>query len=278
MVIGTMKSGSTSLFRWLESHPAVSMPATKEPNFFCDDRRFRHGMSSYLRYFADCPLDQVTGEASVQYTDPRWSERTAFRVRHAVPSVKLICLLRNPFDRMRSHYLHEVQRGREARRFSLVASELNSPYVQRSCYALALEPWVRLFPPEQLRVVSFEELFSADSAWSGLLDFLELGQIPRPAEAHNVGADKAAFSRPLKILWEAGVVQRLPSPPRALRSLARRALLKPPHRTSHLVASAKEPVSQPVRNLLIGEVQRLAVLIPTFDHDWEKGFAQGMNN
>jgi hypothetical protein len=36
-IAGALKCGTTSLFSYLRAHPAVFMPANKEPNYFCGD-------------------------------------------------------------------------------------------------------------------------------------------------------------------------------------------------------------------------------------------------
>jgi hypothetical protein len=42
-VIGAAKSGTTSLHRYLDQHPAISMSSVKEPNFFA----FLEGMPAF---------------------------------------------------------------------------------------------------------------------------------------------------------------------------------------------------------------------------------------
>ena len=37
LIIGTMKGGTTSLYRYLRQHPEVFMPERKELNFFVDE-------------------------------------------------------------------------------------------------------------------------------------------------------------------------------------------------------------------------------------------------
>lgn len=269
VIIGTMKSGSTTLYRWLEAHPDVWLPSVKEPNFFSDDRFYRRGTRAYAALFADCPDQKLTGEASVKYTDPRFSETAATRARETVPSARLVCLLRDPVERMRSHYRHEVQRGRERRPFVDAVTDPANPYVRRSSYALALEPWVRRFPATRLHVLSFEELVSSVAAWHGLLDFLKLDPAPWPDTVHNVTADKAAFSPVMRRLWDAGIVQRLPRAPSPLRRVARRVLLRPAGANAALVESARERVPDSVIGELESQVVQLKALVQGLDPDWK---------
>src|ERR671923_54757 len=50
LLIGAMKSGTTTLYHYLARHPDVFMPALKEPNFFND--HWHRGIGWYERLFA----------------------------------------------------------------------------------------------------------------------------------------------------------------------------------------------------------------------------------
>ena len=92
IVIGAMKAGTTSLFNWLGTHPEVSLPRTKEPNFFSDDSRWSRGVDEYARLFEECGTATLTAEASVAYTHPRKNSVAAARISAVVPSAKLVFL------------------------------------------------------------------------------------------------------------------------------------------------------------------------------------------
>ncbi len=75
-IAGALKCGTTSLFNYLRAHPAVFMPANKEPNYFCGDlvahwpdgAPFRVGtLAEYEALFSTAPPQALTGEASVFY-------------------------------------------------------------------------------------------------------------------------------------------------------------------------------------------------------------------
>lgn len=264
-----MKSGTTTLFRWLEQHPQVRLPAVKEPDFFSDDVAWGRGIDWYADHFRSVPEGLHTGEASVSYTDPRWAPVAARRLHETVPDARLVCVLRHPVERMRSHYRHEVQRGRERRDFVDAVSDVRSAYVLRSCYASALRPWVETAPPAQLHVVHFESVFADASEWDRLTDFLGLSRVPRPTSAHNVTADKSGFSPAMRVLWDRGLVQRLPRPPRLLRPLARRMLLRNPDAASALNDSARTGVPGAVMDVLHREATELEALVPALRADWD---------
>lgn len=269
VVIGTMKSGSTTLFNWLSSHPGVQMPSVKEPNFFCDGQKYAGRKDWYTDLFRQIPSDKLTGEASVRYTDPEFSAAAARRVREMIPSARLICVLRHPVDRLRSHYRHEVQRGREVHEFALATGDVSSAYVRRSCYALALQPWLETFPGNQIHLATYEGMFREVSEWERLLSFLGLEAAPYPDSRFNVTADKASFSPAMRLLWDAGIIQRVPTLPKSLRRIARQLLLRPPEARADLIASAEAPVAAAVMEILSAQVNQLALLVPDLSSGWD---------
>jgi hypothetical protein len=260
VVVGVMKAGTTTLFRWLDEHPGVQMPADKEPGFFSDDRAWRRGPQWYASLFADVPDGIRTGEASVAYADPGSTDVVVPRLVQTLPDARLVCLLRDPVARLRSHYRHEVLRGRETRPLPIAAAAPDNPYVRRSSYARVLRPWLGEATASRLHVAVSEELFAdavpstAPTAWSALLTHLDLADEPPPRTVHNATEGKAAFTPVMRVLWDSGLVERLPRPPRALRGLARRALLRGPDAVGDLLSSASEPLPDAVVDLVTAEV------------------------
>lgn len=127
LLIGTAKAGTTSLYHLLRQHPAVFMPAVKEPRFFAyvDDPPAMTGpgdresneasgavytMDAYEALFDDVTSERAVGEASVNYL---YSKTAPRRIHEHVPDAHLIAVLRNPVERAYSHYLHLLRAGRE---------------------------------------------------------------------------------------------------------------------------------------------------------------------
>jgi hypothetical protein len=69
IIIGAMKSGTTSLFEYLAGHPMLAPCREKEPDFFARDERWRRGRSWYEGLWRPAPpADGFALEASTSYT------------------------------------------------------------------------------------------------------------------------------------------------------------------------------------------------------------------
>ena len=69
IVVGAMKSGTTSLYKWLSGHSGCCFCRLKEPHFFSIN--WDRGIDWYRGLFSECPNQQISGEASQSYTDPK---------------------------------------------------------------------------------------------------------------------------------------------------------------------------------------------------------------
>jgi hypothetical protein len=157
VIIGTMKGGTTSLYHYVRQHPQVFMPRTKELHFFVAEKNLWRGLPWYERNFAGADGALAVGEASPDYTKYPEFEGVAQRMAAVVPQARLVYAIREPVERIRSHYLHDLARGRERRPIE-AAVPGNDHYLAPSRYALQIEQYLEHFPREQLLVVRSEDL------------------------------------------------------------------------------------------------------------------------
>ena len=164
LLIGAMKAGTTSLYHYLRDHPEIYMPAFKAPEFFAGEAHWRRGIDWYRKQFAAVgPGAVAIGEASNVYTKyPRY-QGVPQRISEQLPDVRLIYVVRNPIERIRSHYQTRVAEGTERAPFEVAVLE-NPIYLDYSRYSLQIEQYMRWFPREQLLVLTSEELRSARAA------------------------------------------------------------------------------------------------------------------
>lgn len=157
LIIGAMKAGSTSLHRYLSDHPQAFMSRVKELDFFVEELNWGRGLAWYEQWFEGSEDALVRGESSTSYTKaPRYRGVPA-RIASITPDVKLIYLVRDPIERIRSQYLHEVSKAREPLPFARAVLE-NPIYVDTSRYAYQLDNYLKHFPVENLLVVTNDEL------------------------------------------------------------------------------------------------------------------------
>jgi hypothetical protein len=162
-----MKGGTTALYHYLRLHPAVAMPRRKELAFFVDGRldsaaarepvggSWHRGVDWYRQWFqTDKP---VCGEASPHYTFGPHAAIAAARMDATVPGVRLIYLVRNPLDRMRSHYQMAI-RWPGATRRSFAEFIASSHALATSSYGTILREYLRHFPRDRILVVESAEL------------------------------------------------------------------------------------------------------------------------
>lgn len=218
LIIGAMKSGTTTLFRMLCEHPGFVPPRTKEVQFFNNPHSFRLGSDWYRAFFPSrkrmqkisdhLGYDAVTGEATPSMSIPIYP-RNAFAL---VPEARLIVTLRNPVDRAYSHWQHmrrqfrpepldfaaAIEQDLEWARQGLVLTESNHAemarklvirsYVQRGQYAEQLERWFRFFPREQFLILNFDRWVSnPEQAANRIARFVGLPEHAFPERRANVG-------------------------------------------------------------------------------------------
>lgn len=157
IVIGAMKSATTTLHEQLARQPGLFMSRPKEPNFFSDDENYGRGPEWYRSCFEGCRDDELAGESSTHYTKLPTHPDTVDRMARMLPDVKLIYVIRHPIDRLASHYLHEVTVGRIDADLEEAIEECPE-LVDYGRYALQLEPYLRAFGPEAILPVFLDSL------------------------------------------------------------------------------------------------------------------------
>jgi hypothetical protein len=156
VVIGGLKCGTTSLHHYLNLHPEVEMSRPKELNFFVAELNWPLGTEWYATHFSGQAL--VRGESSPHYTSRPRFEGVAERMRSVLGEARLVYVVRDPIDRMLSHYLHNVGGGYERRALADALGDPRSAYVNRSLYSFQLEPYLEQFGAERIEIISREEL------------------------------------------------------------------------------------------------------------------------
>jgi len=168
-IIGAMKSGTSSLHHYLNTHPDIFMCEPKEPCYFVEPKQLNwseikklelwQNENRYLDLFQSASDVKIIGEASTLYTKAPQITGIPERIAQFQPHARLIYIMRDPIKRTISHYWHEVRRGNEHQTM-LAAMQNNRHYCDVSYYAKQLEPYFQWFNKEQILTLTFEEMMS----------------------------------------------------------------------------------------------------------------------
>lgn len=168
LIIGAMKAGTTTLHRDLQRFPEIFLSDPKEPNDLVSDNVFTEkGLRAYTGLFDAAGPSQICGEASTTYTrEPRHSGAAARALKVCGPDLKIIYVVRDPFDRAVSHYRYAFLRGRTTKLPQVDLFE-NPEYRDVSDYGAQLAPWRQAFGDEAILIVNFKDYVRARSETVG---------------------------------------------------------------------------------------------------------------
>lgn len=203
IIIGASRSGTTSLYEYLNQHPSIIRGVGKEIHYF--DKNFDRGIKWYKSFFPTKRKkskleDKQNGKCLTGESTPRYlyHHHAPKRVLQLLPNVKLIVVLRNPIDRAYSRYEQQAAVGLEELSFEdAIEQEENritddmkkmekdenfySVYFYRKAYKTMgiyvnqLRRWFEYFPREQFLILKSEDLRSNPAqVYNQTIEFLGL--------------------------------------------------------------------------------------------------------
>ena len=157
LVIGATKAGTTSLHFYLSLHPEIFMSAPKEPRFFADAPeplgRWNRGLDWYRGL---CNTQKrLCGETSPTYSATPSIPGVPQRTASVLPSAKLVYMVRNPYERLASHYLTHYRTQETKLSFAEFLERVPHAF-DSSCYGTQLSGYLACFPSNQILVVESE--------------------------------------------------------------------------------------------------------------------------
>lgn len=167
IIVGAGKSGTTSLYKYLQQHPQIFLPPKKELYFFAfEGEEHPDGVTNFEDYqamFLDAPEDQVVGEVSSVYL---FRPKAPERIKFYLPNAKIIAILRNPTDRAFSSYLMHVgnrhpsifdsQTGKLIQFEDIVKNR--GYFIQTGFYYEQLKRYYDRFNSSQIKIYLYEDL------------------------------------------------------------------------------------------------------------------------
>jgi hypothetical protein len=233
---GAPKAGTTSLYHYLDQHPQVCMSARKETSVFIDNRRLSWLDDNYYRHYDGEP---AVGEASAgNLGDPD----VPARIAEVLPNIKLIFVLRDPVERLYSHFtfLQGVQSiDRDISFSSLIrsSSEWRNTLIDLGRYYKHLTRYEEYFSRRQMLVLFFEDLTSdTSSVVERVYQFVEVDPSFQPDTGVRNRTREPQFPglhRLLTRVWEASrehVDVYLANKMRPIRQIVKRLVTKEANR------------------------------------------------
>ena len=174
IIIGAMKCGTTSLYRYLGAHPEIGLSREKETDFFLAKQNFAQGLDWYRAQFTSGA--RVHGEASPNYTKHSEFPGVPERIFSTAPGVKLIYIVRDPIDRFLSQYHHHAIAGEATQDPAQVLnSQAGRNYLECSRYFKQLSRYLEFFERDRIFIACFDELRARPQALlRQVFDFLEV--------------------------------------------------------------------------------------------------------
>ena len=171
-IVGAPKSGTTSLYHYLNEHLEVEMSSQKEPDYFSDYALQEQGM-----YYRKNRIDNINkynglftpnavklrGEASVSYL---FYNDVPQKIKDYNQKSKIIIILRNPIDRAFSHYLMDYRLGLVSESFEDIINKKSKhknahlfyqQYIQVSEYAPQIKRYLNVFKRENILFIDYED-------------------------------------------------------------------------------------------------------------------------
>lgn len=215
VVIGSSRSGTTSLYHHLQKHPQVYVTPVLEPRFFAfeDDpldyrgpgdyllrERVVTSASEYAALFGAVGDETAVGEVSPAYLS---SPSAAQRISRYAPAARIVAILRNPVDRALSSFEFERQAGFETAPSLEVALDLENTrrqakwsyvwgYGYRGLYYTHLRRYFDLFDRSQIKVLRYEdwEQDAGAALLKAVFGFLGVDETALPERAIHLNASR----------------------------------------------------------------------------------------
>jgi len=172
-IVGAPKSGTTSLYHYLDQHSDINMSIVKEPNYFSAEELKRQDLyykskiistiDEYDKLFKNQKGNQLLGEASVSYL---FYPDVAGKIKLYNPNAKIIILLRDPIERAYSHHNMDRRLGYVKDDLSNIINDSSvmnhslyyQQYIQLGQYYTQVKNYIDVFGRDNVCVMLYDDL------------------------------------------------------------------------------------------------------------------------
>jgi len=183
-IVGTPKSGTTSLFHYFEANPEIFVPQVKEPHYFsCPEVKETYykteiidNDSDYLNLYKTENEYKAIGDFSSSYL---FNKSSAKRIKEFNPEAKIIIVLRNPAERALSHYLMDFNLGYvDVSLIEIINNrkqyqKFYEQYIELGLYHEQIAIYQQYFNSSNIKVILSDLLYSdTEETVKSLFDFI----------------------------------------------------------------------------------------------------------
>ena len=190
-IVGPPKTGTTSLYNYLDSVTGIFMSKNKEPHYFAQSklskRKFFKQINDkrkYLELFESVKDEKIIGEASTSYFADDLAPELIKRVS---PDAHIIISLRDPVERIYSNYLFDFNNGLFKLSFS-DELELGFKYwpnqdryilrLQSGVHSECVKRYLKIFGSKQVKILIFEEwIKNIKNTMNEIMEFLRMDYV-----------------------------------------------------------------------------------------------------
>jgi hypothetical protein len=167
-VVGPPRTGTSWPHDVLSQYTVLPYP-TKETRFF--DKHFDCGFDWYRAHYSVSTENRLVGEVAPTYFASNVARE---RIAERVPAAKVICIFRNPVDRLVS--LYRVKRAYGMIPWNFEEAILrDSELMESSKYGINLKAWLRTFGRERVLATVYDDLRDEPQAYlDRVADFIDL--------------------------------------------------------------------------------------------------------
>jgi len=191
LCIGAPKCGTTWLHDGLEAHPDVFVPDFKEVNFFAryegqqlHDSEAREWFESIFEGTEDYGARGAVSPRNIEHLH---IENAAEGMYELLPDCRLICLFRNPVERLQSYYFEVASRKELDYTFSeLVEERANEAMLETGLFTRNLKKFVEYYPTDQFQFHLLEDIKSEpETVFDKVCEFIGVDSDVRPDVLHR---------------------------------------------------------------------------------------------
>lgn len=165
-IVGPPRTGTTWLHEVLKDR-AVLPSSTKETRFF--DTHFHRGIDWYRAHFPSATTGRRVGEIAPTYFA---SYAARERIAQVVPHARIVCIFRNPVDRVLSLYRLKSAYGMIPWKFDQ-AILMDPELIESGRYATNLKAWRQSFGESQVLATLYDDLRDRPQTYlDRLVDFI----------------------------------------------------------------------------------------------------------